>query len=106
VSYRGTRFSAATARWSGGKRPSNVTVPEGTRDDRRWHTELPGGMLREDIGAPVPRLPGEPQPVSAGDTNTARSIPQAPPLEPESEPAAAFNRNPNPKPFKPGLGRG
>ena len=56
------RYSARTGRWYG-RSGTNVSVPEGTRDDREWHTEIADGITRIDYGAPIPRLPSERQPV-------------------------------------------
>lgn len=70
------RYSTREGRWYG-KARSNVTVPEGTRDDRKWHVELPGGLVRIDYGAPIPRHPSETQPV-----------PVARPLEAPAGPAS------------------
>ena len=56
------RYSSRDGRWHGRSR-SNVTVPEGTRDEREWHTEMPGGLTRIDFGAPIPRHPSETQPI-------------------------------------------
>jgi hypothetical protein len=60
------RFSSRTGTWSGRRSRVNVPLPETVRDERQWQTQLPGGLIRTDFGAPIPRHPTEPQPVHVG----------------------------------------
>lgn len=84
------RFSARTGRWHGLRR-ANTPLPETQRDEREWRTELPGGLTRTDYGAPIPRLPCEPQPVSVGrPSEEPRATPQpAPAVAPDATPSPA-----------------
>jgi hypothetical protein len=73
---------------------------------RQSETAMAGGMVRVDVGEPVPRLAGEPAPkVSRAPAPVA--------LDPEPEPSApevplAHLRRPyrHPGEFKPGIGKG
>jgi hypothetical protein len=56
------RYSSREGRWYG-KARANAPLPETARDERKWHTELPGGLIRTDYGAPIPRHPSETQPI-------------------------------------------
>lgn len=77
------RFSSRTGTWSGQRSRVNVPLPETVRDERQWHTEMPGGLLRVDFGSPVPRLPSEPQPVHMkGTLKVPQAAPAARPVEP------------------------
>jgi len=58
--------------------PADPVVP----DERQWRTELPSGLVRIDMGEPIPRLACEPQPV-------AIAAPEVAPAEPESVPSEA-----------------
>jgi hypothetical protein len=77
------RYSSRTGRWYGQKR-SNVTLPETDRDERQWQTQLPGGLVLTEYGAPIPRHPTEPQPVHVGGSikGSSEVAPKAPPSEP------------------------
>src|SRR5438045_9513641 len=79
-------FSSRTGTWSGRRSRVNVPLPETVRDDRQWHTEMPGGITRIDYGAPVPRLPCEPQPVCKHTPKAvlAEAPAEAPKLTPAS----------------------
>lgn len=79
------RYSARTGRWYGRGRdyPPRPLPPP---DDRLWRTELPGGLVRIDLGEPVKGLACEPQPVRIGRT---ASTTQAPPPVPADEPSGA-----------------
>lgn len=91
------RFSPRTGRWHGVSK-GNAPLPETTRDEREWRTEMPGGMVRIDMGAPVPRLPGEPQPVAQrSPSKPARApvvTPVADPLPPQRKAASVSPRQP------------
>lgn len=79
------RYSVRTGRWYGrGRSYPPRPLPPG--DDRQWRTELPGGLVRIDMGEPVKGLPSEPQPARIGGTAGA---PKAPPPEPVSDTAEA-----------------
>lgn len=67
-------------------------LPETQRDARLWRTELPNGMVIEEIGSPVPRLADEPQAklVSASPAPPEQSPPPVVPQPcPAPEPTAA-----------------
>ena len=58
--------------WPARKAPSNqINVPEAERDTRLWRTELPNGMVIEEVGTPAPRLPEEAQAVILRDAPEA-----------------------------------
>jgi hypothetical protein len=82
------RYSSREGRWYGKARPSNVTQPEHVRDERVWRTELPGGLIRTDYGAPIPRHPSESQPVAVARPSQAPAepLPPAPAPTPSSAP--------------------
>jgi hypothetical protein len=84
------RFSSREGRWYGLPR-ANVPAPEHVRDDRKWHTELPGGLVRTDYGAPIPRHPSESQPVLVARPSEAAAepLPAAPAPAPASAPAVS-----------------
>jgi len=76
------RYSSREGRWYGQRRSAAV-LPETVRDERQWRTEMPGGITRIDFGAPVPRLPCEPQPVHvSGSLKAPAAAPKAAPAEP------------------------
>jgi hypothetical protein len=77
------RYSVRTGRWYGRGRdyPPRPLPPP---DDRQWRTELPGGLVRIDMGEPVRGLACEPQPARIGIATPVRdSFP-----EPAHSPAA------------------
>lgn len=63
-----------------GPDPYDVGSAHYAERHRETSTALPGGLVRIDIGAPVPRLPSEPQPVSS---RVARVVPDSAPSGPE-----------------------
>lgn len=72
------RYSVRTGRWYRRQRP-HAAPPLPRGDHRQWRTELPGGLIRIDIGEPVNRLPSEPQPVPIGGTGDAlERLPERP----------------------------
>ena len=82
------RYSARTGRWHGKR--SNVTQPEGVRDERVWRTEMPGGLTRIEYGAPIPRHPSETQPipVAGAPAEPAEPLSETPALVLPSTPQA------------------
>ena len=48
-----------------------IELPETERDERLWRTELPNGMVIEEVGTPTPRLPEEAQAVLTKDAPEA-----------------------------------
>jgi len=102
---RGTRYSVGEGRWYGA-RPSASTAPKPPCDDREFRTDFGGGLIRVDLGEPVARLPGEPQPVAVKAPKGSPEVPADNPSVPEALPEAT-RRTPSKLPaFKPGLGKG
>jgi len=86
------RYSSRERRWYGrpvGPARRNVTLPEGSGDAREWHTELPGGRVRVDIGEPIRRLASEPQAVLVGSVSPKprKAAPAAAPAAPPAAPS-------------------
>lgn len=72
------RYSRTLGRWFGRGR-SNPPLSEANRDDRQWQTELPGGLVRIDMGSPTKRLASEPQAV---EVRRQRHDPPSPAVDP------------------------
>lgn len=102
------RFSVRDGRWHGLRGPQR-TYQETERDEREFMTDLGNGMVRVDIGAPIPRLSCEPRPVPV---KAPAPAPLAAPVEPETPPSlpeaprAKSPQSPKLPAFKPGLGKG
>lgn len=103
---RGTRYSAREGRWYG-ERQRNKPTPETVRDEREFHTDFGGGMIRVDLGAPIPRGPGEPQPVAVKGQQRAYDGPEPSPQIDRTPLLPTDMKRPHrePRAFKPGLGR-
>lgn len=77
-------------------------------DDREWHTELPGGLVRVDIGEPVKRLEVEPRAeLQKGASGLGRKVEATPeaPLAAPAVPVEMPRRAPRPEPRPWGLGK-
>lgn len=70
-------------------------TPDFARRTRETHTELAPGTVRIDLGAPLPRLAHEPQPVTF-DAPAEAEDPPSVPANPPSAPAPAPSLNPFP----------
>lgn len=101
------RYASREGRWYGRER-RNLPLPEDVRDEREFHTDMGNGMLRVDIGAPVARLPSEPQPVAVKGQPKAQPTPEPTPASDLSPllPADLRRVPRDPREFKPALGRG
>lgn len=74
--------------------------------ERHAETETPlqGGLVRVDVGAPVPRLPQEPKGTLRKSTTPPAPTPE--PAFPETPSADLRRPARDPREFKPGIGRG
>lgn len=102
------RFSSREGRWHGRWRGTQTGQPshgEAVRDEREFVTDFGNGLVRVDIGAPIPRLSSEPR----ANLKASKPAPKAPEVEPqlpEGLPADLRTPSTNLPAFKPGLGRG
>lgn len=98
------REGRSYGRW-GRPQTNQPSHSETVRDERQFVTDLGGGLVRVDVGAPIPRLSSEPQ----ANLKVTQAAPEAPAVEPEPPSAPSTNlRAPSAKlpDFKPGLGKG
>lgn len=84
------RYSVRTGRWYGRQSYSSSRPPP-PGDDRQWRTEMPGGLIRIDMGQPIPRHPDEPQAVQIDRPAGLPDTPPQPAADPtESEQLSAM----------------
>ncbi|MBB6123245.1 hypothetical protein [Sphingobium subterraneum] len=103
---RGTRYSSREGRWYGERR-NNTPLPETVRDEREFLTDFGNGVVRIDIGAPIHRLPDEPQPVAVSmPLPLRRAAPELPAVTSDIPPAHHRKVPKDHREFKPGIGRG
>lgn len=96
------RYSARERRWYGKRAVARSLPADGYAPGspgyavrhRETQTVLGNGLVRVDLGEPVPRLPGE-APAVPVSTPTAAPSPAPPPAEPEpAPPVPAAHRAP------------